>query len=79
MLGFLDRYESLVSSVSYEQIEAHTHETCTGNWGEQMLPALRAWMNEKIVSWIILPFARGAKSGLLNLLWNLTVFSDDFL
>ena len=62
VLGFLDRYENLVASVCYEQIEAHTQQTCTGNWGEQMLASLRSWMIDQIVPWMILPYARGAKN-----------------
>lgn len=61
-LGLLDRYENLVASVCYEQIEARVKETCVGVWNEQMLNGLRTWMAEQIVPWMILPYARGAKS-----------------
>ncbi|KAL7280018.1 hypothetical protein ACG7TL_006431 [Trametes sanguinea] len=61
-LGLLERYESLISSVCYEHIEAHVHETCAKKWDEPMLPKLRDWMTEKIVPWMIMPYARGARS-----------------
>ncbi|KAH9891559.1 ubiquitin-protein ligase [Cubamyces lactineus] len=61
-LGLLDRYESLISSVCYEHIEAHVYETCAKKWDEPMLPKLREWMTEKIVPWMIMPYARGARN-----------------
>ncbi|OBZ71191.1 Anaphase-promoting complex subunit 2 [Grifola frondosa] len=61
-LGLLDRYESLISSVCYEHIEAHVLETCTGKWGEPMLAPLREWMADKVVPWMIMPYARGART-----------------
>lgn len=62
-LGMLDRYESLISSVCYEHIEAHILETCTRKWGERMLQPLREWMTNKIVPWMVMPYARGARTG----------------
>lgn len=62
LLGFLERYENLVASVCYEQIEARTQELCPGNWNEQMLPVLRTWMSNEILPWMILPYARDAKT-----------------
>lgn len=64
-LGLLDRYESLISSVCYEHIEAHILETCTRKWGERMLQPLREWMTNKIVPWMVMPYARGARTGKL--------------
>lgn len=61
-LGLLDRYESLISSVCYEHIETHIQESCSGKWGEPMLARLREWMAEKVVPWMIMPYARGARS-----------------
>ncbi|PCH40122.1 ubiquitin-protein ligase [Wolfiporia cocos MD-104 SS10] len=61
-LGLLERYESLISSVCYEYIESHILETCTGKWDEQMLKPLRDWMTDNIVPWMLMPYARGAKS-----------------
>ncbi|KAI0953198.1 hypothetical protein AcW1_007481 [Taiwanofungus camphoratus] len=61
-LGLLDRYESLISSVCYEHIEVHILETCTGKWSERMLAGLRTWMAEKVVPWMIMPYARGARN-----------------
>ncbi|KAI0365712.1 ubiquitin-protein ligase [Pilatotrama ljubarskyi] len=61
-LGLLERYESLISSVCYEYIEAHVYETCAKKWDEPMLPKLREWMTETIVPWMIMPYARGARS-----------------
>lgn len=63
LLGLVDRYESLVASVCYEHIEKHVSDTCAGKWDEPMLSKLRAWMAEKVVPWMLLPYARGAKSG----------------
>ncbi|KIO06137.1 hypothetical protein M404DRAFT_946866 [Pisolithus tinctorius Marx 270] len=59
-LSLIERYETLITSVGYEYVESHVHETCAGAWSEPMLPKLRSWMLEKIVPWMIWPFARGA-------------------
>lgn len=61
-LGLLDRYESIVASVGYEHIEAHVLATCTGQWEKPMLEGLRAWMSDKIVAWMLAPYARGASN-----------------
>ncbi|KAI0699322.1 hypothetical protein C8T65DRAFT_719807 [Cerioporus squamosus] len=61
-LGLLDRYESLIASVCYEYIEAHVMETCAKKWNESMLAYLREWMAEKVVPWMVMPYARGARS-----------------
>jgi hypothetical protein len=63
LLGLADRYESLIASVCYEHIEMHVVETCAGKWDEPMLSQLREWMAEKVVPWMLLPYARGAKTG----------------
>jgi hypothetical protein len=63
LLGLADRYESLIASVCYEHIEKHVVETCAGKWDEPMLSRLREWMAEKVVPWMLLPYARGAKTG----------------
>ena len=62
LLGFLDRYEYIVASVGYEQIDNQVQQMAAKNWGEPMLTALRSWMADKIVPWMILPYARGAKN-----------------
>ena len=62
-LGLTERYEALVASVCYEHIEKHVVETCAGSWDEPMLASLRDWMAEKVVPWMILPYARNAKTG----------------
>jgi anaphase-promoting complex subunit 2 len=62
-LGLIERYESLIASVGYEHIEAHVLNTCKGKWDEPMLGQLREWMTNKMVPWMILPYARGATSG----------------
>ncbi|KAF5377908.1 hypothetical protein D9615_006791 [Tricholomella constricta] len=61
-LGLLDRYESIIASVGYEHIEAHVLATCTGEWSKPMMEDLRTWMSDKIVSWMLLPYARGASN-----------------
>ncbi|KAI8971172.1 ubiquitin-protein ligase [Trametes punicea] len=61
-LGLLERYESLISSVCYEHIEAHVYGTCAKKWDESVLPKLRDWMTDKIVPWLVMPYARGARS-----------------
>ena len=63
MLGLLDRYESLISSVCYERIETHVLESCAGKWEEPMLVQLRNWMADKIVPWMVMPYARNARNG----------------
>jgi len=70
-LGLLDRYESIVASVGYEHIEAHVLKTCTQRWEKPMLEDLRGWMSDKMVSWMLMPYAREAKSGvcLRSLQW----------
>ncbi|KAH9959208.1 hypothetical protein BC827DRAFT_1384800 [Russula dissimulans] len=62
LLGLADRYEGLIASVCYEHIEAHVLETCAGKWDEPMLNRLREWMADKVVPWMFLPYARGAKT-----------------
>jgi hypothetical protein len=62
LLGLADRYESLIASVCYEHIEAHVLEICAGKWGEPMLSKLREWMADKVVPWMLMPYARGAKT-----------------
>lgn len=62
LLGLADRYESLIASVCYEHIEAHVLETCAGRWDEPVLGKLREWMADKVVAWMLLPYARGAKT-----------------
>ncbi|KAH9953328.1 ubiquitin-protein ligase [Russula dissimulans] len=62
LLGLADRYEALIASVCYEHIEAHVLETCAGKWDEPMLNRLREWMADKVVPWMLLPYARGAKT-----------------
>ena len=63
MLGLVDRYESLIASVCYEHIENHVLSTCQGRWDEPMLTILRDWMADKVVPWMLLPYARGARNG----------------
>ncbi|KIK83953.1 hypothetical protein PAXRUDRAFT_832015 [Paxillus rubicundulus Ve08.2h10] len=59
-LSLIERYETLIASVGYEYIESHVLEICTGQWAEPMLGNLRSWMIDKIVPWMLWPFARGA-------------------
>lgn len=59
-LSLIDRYETLIASIGYEFIESYVEETCAGKWSEPMLATLRAWMIDKIVPWMLYPFARGA-------------------
>ena len=61
-LGLVDRYESLIASVGYEYIEAHVISTCAGKWTEPMLGPLRDWMTNRIVPWMLWPYARGAST-----------------
>ncbi|RDX42634.1 ubiquitin-protein ligase [Lentinus brumalis] len=61
-LGLLDRYESLIASVCYEYIEAHVMETCAKRWQESTLAYLREWMTDRVVPWMVMPYARGARS-----------------
>ncbi|KAH9992043.1 ubiquitin-protein ligase [Russula vinacea] len=62
LLGLADRYESLIASVCYEHIEAHVLEMAAGKWDEPVLVRLREWMADKVVPWMLLPYARGAKT-----------------
>ena len=62
LLGLADRYESLIASVCYEHIEAHVLEMSAGKWDESVLVRLREWMADKVVPWMLLPYARGAKT-----------------
>lgn len=59
-LSLIDRYETLIASIGYEFIESYVEETCARKWSEPMLPTLRTWMIDKIVPWMLYPFARGA-------------------
>ncbi|KZS92899.1 hypothetical protein SISNIDRAFT_474501 [Sistotremastrum niveocremeum HHB9708] len=62
VLGFLDRYESLLASVVYQQIELRVAETCPKEWTSRKLADLRTWLKEKIVPWLAAPYARGART-----------------
>ena len=64
VLGFIDRYESIIASVGYEFIEDYVLKTCMGEWAKPMLEDLRVWMSEKVVPWMLHVYARGATSGL---------------
>ncbi|KAG6841615.1 hypothetical protein C0991_009040 [Blastosporella zonata] len=59
-LGLLDRYEYIVESVGYEHIEAYVLQTCTGEWSKPILEELRIWMADKMIPWMLLPYARSA-------------------
>ncbi|KAF8843343.1 hypothetical protein BDN67DRAFT_988510 [Paxillus ammoniavirescens] len=59
-LSLVERYETLIASAGYEYIESHVLEKCVGQWAEPMLGGLRSWMADKIVPWMLWPFARGA-------------------
>ncbi|EPQ50963.1 Cullin [Gloeophyllum trabeum ATCC 11539] len=61
-LGLIERYESLISSVCYELVEKHVVETCAGQWSERMLQDLRDWMQNKVLPWMCLPYAPGART-----------------
>ncbi|EGO24136.1 hypothetical protein SERLADRAFT_416324 [Serpula lacrymans var. lacrymans S7.9] len=61
-LGLIERYENLIASVGYEHIESYVLDTCTEKWDEPMLGDLRDWMADRIVPWMIMPYARGATS-----------------
>lgn len=62
-LSLIDRYETLIASIGYEVIESHVVETCPRSWTKPMLGTLRTWMIDKIVPWMLYPFARGATNG----------------
>ena len=64
-LGIQERYDSIVASVCFEHIEQHILETCEGGWDKPMLATIRAWMTDNIVPWMMMPFARGARNGML--------------
>lgn len=70
MLGLVDRYESLIASVCYEHIENHVRSICQGRWDEPMLTILRDWMADKVVPWMLLPYARGARNGAVLVLYS---------
>jgi anaphase-promoting complex subunit 2 len=53
LLGLADRYE---------YIEAHVLGMSAGKWDEPVLVKLREWMADKVVPWMLLPYARGAKT-----------------
>ena len=59
----IERYESLISSVCYEHIESHVVTRCAQVWDRQSLSDMRAWMTDQIVPWLIMPYARGVRTG----------------
>jgi anaphase-promoting complex subunit 2 len=69
-LGLVDRYESLIASVGYECIEAHVISTCSKKWTEPMLGGLRDWMTNRIVPWMLWPYARGASSSEIHIFFT---------
>lgn len=62
MLGLNERYESLISSVCFEHIEAHIKENCSKVWDQPSLADVREWMSDSVVPWLIAPYSRGAKT-----------------
>lgn len=62
-LGLIERYESLILSVCYEHIEDHILKTCAKAWDEPMLQPMRDWMSNEIVPWLLMPYAREARTG----------------
>lgn len=62
ILGLFDRYEALIASVVYQHIETHVIDTYAGQWADPVLPSLRDWMSKKVIKWMCLPYARGAKT-----------------
>jgi anaphase-promoting complex subunit 2 len=58
VLGLLDRYESVISSVAFESIEKRVAETCPGKWDQPMLASLRLWMSQTVVQWMLEVFVR---------------------
>ena len=61
-LGLIERYESLILSVCYEHIENHIVKTCTRVWNEPTLQPMRDWMSNEIVPWLLMPYAREART-----------------
>ena len=45
-----------------KDVETHIWRTCVGKWDEPVLNTIRDWMANKIVPWMLMPFARGAKN-----------------
>jgi anaphase-promoting complex subunit 2 len=64
ILGLLDRYESLLSNVVYQQIEHKVSESCPKEWSETRLTGLREWLKETLVPWLAVPYSRGSKTGI---------------
>ena len=62
VIGLIERYENLISSVCYERIEEKAKEKCTGVWDERCLFKVRVWTQGKLVNWMIKLYAREAKS-----------------
>lgn len=61
-LGLIERYESLILSVCYEHIEDHILKTYAKTWDARVLQELRDWMSREIVPWLVMPYAREAKT-----------------
>lgn len=60
MLGFIDRYESVIANVGYERIERVVKEMCEGNWEKAMLADVRWWVQENVMPWLLAVYGRGA-------------------
>jgi anaphase-promoting complex subunit 2 len=61
-LGLLDRFESLMSGIVYDEIEKKVAETCPKVWTVAQLSQLRDWLKQTVVPWLASPYARGAKT-----------------
>lgn len=64
-LGILEDFESLISPVLVEQIQAKVMETCPKEWGEPQLAKLRAWFNDRAVPWMAATYARSASDSMI--------------
>ncbi|KAF8723226.1 hypothetical protein AX14_009377 [Amanita brunnescens Koide BX004] len=62
MLGLMDRYDSIIASVGYEHIEAHVLSACAGQWAKPVLADLKNWMADKMISWMLVTYARHAQT-----------------
>ena len=62
-LGMTERYESLIASVCYEQVEAHVTESYSRVWDRECLSEARDWMSRHILPWLFMPYAPNAKTG----------------
>lgn len=59
LIALLDRYEPLLFSLIYQEIESKINTTCAGIFERPMLDDLVRWLNGEVMEWVCTFYERG--------------------